>query len=353
MVTGDYHYTATSVARRVGMIPSNGKVFIIQAESEFQTLTQSPSWGESEQELDMPSQSHSQSEPLSKSAYQVVQGLQAKLTQVRSALRTRSSIHLTRHFGSDSPSGSAAPQLPRASSGLLPAKGIYPQTGSQDLGLPQTQSRGAMSTGGGLCAKTSRLASVSWHLPRQRIVPTNHGWFSKEAGHPHQASGQVQGLLGGLRHPQAMQGSPQSSLPRPVHLQDDPPLLPEDEEDHHLPSGHDPTAPGHPQHLCQGLRLTLEGSGESCQGAQALEALASIAEGQAQCCVTGSAFAHLLHQADLSVLKTVMQNAVVFARMQSSQKGQVMELLGSRGLYQMLGGHQRHIPVSLASFTFA
>lgn len=348
MVTGDYHYTATSVARRVGMIPSNGKVFIIQAESEFQSLTQSPSWDESEQELDMPSQSHSRSESLSKSAYQVIGGLQAKLTQVRSALRTRSSIHLTHHFGSDSPSGSAAPQLPRASSALVPAKGTYPQTTSQDLGPPQTQSRGAMRTGEGLRAICP--TSVSWRLPSQYSISTNqpHEWLTKgPAGHSHHASGQVQE---GLRHPQAMQGSPQSF---PLHLQDDPPLLPEDEEDHHLPPGQPPTAPGHLQHLCQGLRLTLEGSGESCQGAQALEALASIAEGQAQCCVTGSAFAHLLQQADLSVLKTVMQNAVVFARMQSSQKGQVMELLGSRGLYQMLDGHQRHIPVSLASFTFA
>ena len=38
MVTGDHHYTSTSVARKVGMIPADGKVMIIQAESEFQSL---------------------------------------------------------------------------------------------------------------------------------------------------------------------------------------------------------------------------------------------------------------------------------------------------------------------------
>lgn len=38
MVTGAYHYTATSVARRVGMVPADSKVMIIQAESEFRSL---------------------------------------------------------------------------------------------------------------------------------------------------------------------------------------------------------------------------------------------------------------------------------------------------------------------------
>ena len=70
-------------------------------------------------------------------------------------------------------------------------------------------------------------------------------------------------------------------------------------------------------------------------------------QGQAQCCVTGGAFEHMLQQADLSVIETVMRNVVVFARMRSHQKGQVMDLLGSRGLHHSYKGQPRHIPVSI------
>lgn len=39
MVTGDYHYTATLVARQVCMVPPDGRVMLIQAESEFRSLS--------------------------------------------------------------------------------------------------------------------------------------------------------------------------------------------------------------------------------------------------------------------------------------------------------------------------
>ncbi|KAL0030950.1 hypothetical protein WJX79_003464 [Trebouxia sp. C0005] len=50
-----------------------------------------------------------------------------------------------------------------------------------------------------------------------------------------------------------------------------------------------------------------------------------------------------LSKEDLGMLEIVMHNVVVFARMQSHQKGQVMELFGARGLHQMLDGRPRHI----------
>ena len=78
--------------------------------------------------------------------------------------------------------------------------------------------------------------------------------------------------------------------------------------------------------------------------------LTALAEGQVQCCVTGPAFSHLLQQPDLSVLESVMQNVAVFAQMQSHQKGQVMELLSTKGLHQVFDGQQRHIPVSPLSY---
>lgn len=59
----------------------------------------------------------------------------------------------------------------------------------------------------------------------------------------------------------------------------------------------------------------------------------------------------MLQQEDLSVVETVMRNVTVFARMRPGQKGQVMDLLGTRGLQQMYKGQQRTIPVSLLSPT--
>ena len=68
-------------------------------------------------------------------------------------------------------------------------------------------------------------------------------------------------------------------------------------------------------------------------------------QGEVQCCVTGPAFERMLQLPDLSIVETVMRNVVVFARMKSHQKGQVMDLLGSRGIHQSLQDQQRHIPV--------
>ena len=62
--------------------------------------------------------------------------------------------------------------------------------------------------------------------------------------------------------------------------------------------------------------------------------------------MTGPAFEQMLQQADASVVQAVMSSVVVFARMRGQQKGQVMHLLGSRGLYHLAKGEQQHLPVS-------
>ena len=64
-----------------------------------------------------------------------------------------------------------------------------------------------------------------------------------------------------------------------------------------------------------------------------------------QCAVTGDAFELLLQLREASLLETVLRNAVVFSRMQPHQKGQVMDLLGYRGIHQPNGGNPRHIQV--------
>lgn len=65
-----------------------------------------------------------------------------------------------------------------------------------------------------------------------------------------------------------------------------------------------------------------------------------------KCCMTGPAFEVLL-QADAAVVHAVLASVAVFARMRGQQKGQVMDLLGRRGLHLTLDGEQRHISVSL------
>ena len=55
----------------------------------------------------------------------------------------------------------------------------------------------------------------------------------------------------------------------------------------------------------------------------------------------------MLKQADTAMIETVMHSVSVFARMRSHQKGQVMDLLGRRGLFQSVQDQQHHIPVSV------
>ena len=73
-------------------------------------------------------------------------------------------------------------------------------------------------------------------------------------------------------------------------------------------------------------------------------------QGEAQCCVTGAAFEYVLQLGDPSLLETIMRNVVVFSRMKAHQKGEVMDLLGSKGLYRVINGRQQHIAVSCQAF---
>lgn len=92
-----------------------------------------------------------------------------------------------------------------------------------------------------------------------------------------------------------------------------------------------------------GLRFVF---GENNQQLDQSQALTSLAEGRAQCAVTGAAFELLLQQQDLSTLEVVMRSVSVFARMQPHQKGQVMDLVTRRGIHQMASSGSRYIPVS-------
>lgn len=68
-----------------------------------------------------------------------------------------------------------------------------------------------------------------------------------------------------------------------------------------------------------------------------------------QCAVTGDALEYMLRMHDVSLLEAVIRNAVVFSRMQPHQKGQVMNLLGTKGIHQQFQGQPRHIQVGQPS----
>ena len=99
---------------------------------------------------------------------------------------------------------------------------------------------------------------------------------------------------------------------------------------------------------CGAQNLTFT-CGAGRQHVDPCDALTAMAEGTMQCAVTGEAFEMMLQLKEASLLETVMRNAVVFSRMQPHQKGQVMDLLGVRGIQQPNHqGHPRHIQVRLS-----
>ena len=71
-----------------------------------------------------------------------------------------------------------------------------------------------------------------------------------------------------------------------------------------------------------------------------------LVQGEAQCCVTVAAFEHMLQLGNQALLETVMRSVVVFSRLKPHQKGQAMDLLGSKGLHVVLHNQQQHLPVS-------
>ena len=104
--------------------------------------------------------------------------------------------------------------------------------------------------------------------------------------------------------------------------------------------------PPEPPPTSRRLKITDASNG---QEVDRLSALSALAEGRMQCAVSGDSFEQLLQQSDVSVLELVMRSAVVFARMKPHQKGQMMDLLGKRGIHQMFQGQPRHIQVRLST----
>ncbi len=339
MVTGDYHYTATSVARQVGMVPVNGKIVLIQAESEFTESSMSESkWG-AQLVSPLPSLNSINAFASAQPFHSFLSGSVHEFAVAESASRT---VQLR---------ASNSVPLSKAKSALR----LSSNAPSQQSGPCQPPAFGRQANSG-------QIRRNGWWVIRHGDSGRPEQGFVSPQGHPQEMEPPLGDALAGQGKDRPLQEAPghvaqplrqfkgSSKLLRPA--QDHSHCLNNTAQshyhsDHHQQASGPDTPPGLPQQLCQGLRVTLEGREEGFQGESALQALKSVAQGQAQCCVTGPAFAHLLRQEDLSVLEIVMHNVVVFARMQTHQKGQVMELFGARGLHQMLDGRPRHIEVNI------
>lgn len=366
MITGDYHHTAIAVAKSAGMIPQGGKLVIIQAASEAAPAAAEPSRAAT-------ASVHQSAEKVQRQSRQrhlhwqlheqdpQQQGPVSAPKQGNSNLGDCSTAEARVHSCAEQTT--SGPSLDASPSAVQTAWAV------------QSKGQGARA-----CAVQNLGADASMGLQRKSSLRTQSNVFpERHLVGPHQQRGAVerqqhqqqQGIeapaqylpsIDGKQTEQEMQ-SPQPGLAQQGRLQ-----LPHDHDTYKMvrdgassscASQGDPAQHQLSQHplgsdpledLCAGLWLTSEGYSPQDEPRSALQALQSVAQGQAQCCVTGRAFDHMLqHPEPAAMFETVLQNAVMFARMRSHQKGQVMELLSSRGLHQIVAGQKRHIPVSCVS----
>ena len=293
MITGDYHHTALAVAKDVGMLKPQDSVVVI----DVAAIPQQP--------LD----------PSLLLTPRTVSKALSPPAQARS--------HVTHHT-------TAAQQA----SGLGQSQGQVAQPAAA-ISVPAMKSKrvkwdSALGTKKDLGDGDTLASQLSTQeMSERKSSPLQTAQDTVSPTVPAKLSAQVKHKCSPLQIPSDNSADPSSVLaPPPQGADQGPSML--------TPSGRPP-------------RLPLEGlafqpaAGVGTLGAS--EALAALAEGQMQCAVTGDAFGHLLQHHDLSVLEAVLRSAVVFSRMQPHQKGQVMDLLGSRGIHQMFDGQPRHIQV--------
>ena len=172
-------------------------------------------------------------------------------------------------------------------------------------------------------AKSPRSTPKRVRLPPEASSPTPHSLTPP--GHVY------------LHMPSAQHGSPSLELTLFAH-----------HHDPHPPMDPPWSPPATPKPGLTGLRFIQARGNQDCEAATAIKALA---EGQLQCAVTGDAFDHMLQLGEVSLLESVMRNAVVFARMKPHQKGQVMDLLGSTGIHQLCEEEPRHLQVRVPAIS--
>lgn len=295
MITGDYHHTAVAVARDLGMLKPQDSVMVIDIAMEAQ-LPQNPSLltSLSPQALAWPALSER------KMAAQQALDVNHCMSQTQHMRLTSVSTGASKQGKWD---GASEGEADRAEAASLLSSQMMAKRKLALLQVPLHCDNAGPDPGlDGPPQVPSRLMSPNglWSVPVRLKHPVSP-----------------------LQTPSSNDGSPKSMCGQ------SPPML---------------VTPGVPGSSLEGLTF------QPLAGVRALnpsDALAALAEGQMQSAVTGDAFEHLLQHHDLSVLETVLRSTVVFSRMQPHQKGQVMDLLGSRGIHQLFAGQLRHIQVRL------
>ncbi len=387
MITGDYHHTAIAVAKGAGMVPPAGKLVITQAASEASSAAADPGRQHMMPEHHSHESKLKQAVPQQVQCYSQVQNLRQQQLlleqrQTRPTLRVQfvaqaaSSSHVEQLSVQQTTSGQGYPVSPSAFPDLLlpmqleaqasssvqsasadpPGQRWHRQSASsltQEV-VPQQQPHGILKAQHHQSMDTKQSSSPGGLSEGQGTQSEGQGTQSEGQGTQYQRQGtqsegqETQWEQRGMLQMPHDHHSPlviTESAPHSYACQH---VLPQ----HQLSQSH--FRSDHPQDPCASLCFTCEGYSPQDESQSALQALQSIAQGQAQCCVTGQAFDHMLQHAEPAALvQTVMQNAMVFARMHSHQKGQVMELLSSRGLHQIVDGQKRHVPVSCLSLPYA
>ncbi len=336
LITGDYHHTAIAVARGAGMIPSGGKLVIVEAASAASA------------ESAQPRKMHS---AFKSATTQVGASATTHHVSFRLLHRRLSTLTSLRRFSlSDQQLPMQQPprwfpqQLPQQQSQTLMQQEVPPQLQQQSEMQQQSQMYGQQS-------KPQSMQLLTWKRHQLQAKCKSQQELSSRCsqGHAQRSNFQVQGMRQTFRTLDHSETSEDS-----VHFVNqvqgaDSVAPPHDDDQCKVPiPGQLPQKLPLRNHvdLSSGLLFTSEGYSPGEGPQTALDALQSIAQGQAQCCLTGPAFDYMLQHAEPAVVESVMRSAVVFARMRSHQKGQVMELLSTRGLHQVVSGQQYHIPVS-------
>ncbi len=310
MITGDYHHTAISVAKGAGMIPPAGKLVIIQAAAEAaKPFTMTLVRGSHDRGTQG-------SARVSKSTqHHIAWAPEQKLLQhVQWQLPPQHLVSPPQQLQQSVPEqpGDCSAALAIASSSVDPATQPVQQSAAAQERHHQPRHRKQHAS---IRLSTQLLQHPTTSVQQQGDNPCNSLVQEQDQeSHP------------GRHLPGQLQ---QGSLHMPHDHLRDPLDQPDARQDEPTQNQHGSACPKDP---CAGLLFTCQGYSPEQEPETAHEALQSMAQGQAQCCVTGQAFDHMLQCQDpAAVLDTVMQNAAVFARMRSHQKGQVMELLSSRG----------------------
>ena len=364
MITGDYHHTAIAVARDVTMDEPDSPIMIIDAVKDVPTLPShclqlqasmskqvevvqpssdipavqptGSSWAHSLSHSNVQSTSQCDNEALNHALGRGFDGQEHEQHSPRSLSLPQDSAQL----GMSQP-GQDVSALTLGQT--LPGLGRSPARQQPCISAPQPCLVPGHAMTQGQSATLRKAASAACRSAGVAVQPASVQSGTGSSKHVHYAvprSPSSTRLVPSTGAPWGLLGTPNSPLP-PL-AQPAAAGVPSS-QDGGLPALAQPDSPSwHAQHVESRLRFVSEGVQGEWEGKQALTALA---EGRLRCAVTGDAFQLLLQLPDESVLRTVMQSAVVFARMQPHQKAQVVSLLNMRGIYQASENRQRHIEV--------